>query len=331
VKKILYVMAGLLILTVLAACGVGLSNHQSPCGLYRRWQGLHMYVAPGSVTPTGLRLSIINKSELYFMYGAEFRIDRHTQDGWRPMPPISAGWFTIGFISSPNTVVEEDKSWEHMQLQPGLYRIVRNFREDEPFAFDPTPIWEREISEAYLYAVFTVKQDNANANYAWQKEQDELEAIMHARFDGLDLEILDYSPRGLSFTFANNNLYYSYIISGVFVGWGDTFPCGGFAWGTEYFVFSEGRSNNSWPFGNEKRLHPGEYLSLEVDWYNEIGYLYATGPTERPYDNRYIFNLTVGVALDVSDEYAHENFRRIIPGVPIVGNNIMASFDLESH
>ena len=41
------------------------------------WQGLYLYVAPGSVSPTGLRLSAINSSQdITFGHGVPFTIEQ---------------------------------------------------------------------------------------------------------------------------------------------------------------------------------------------------------------------------------------------------------------
>ncbi|MCL2674498.1 MAG: hypothetical protein FWE92_04120, partial [Defluviitaleaceae bacterium] len=327
-RKFLYVIAGLPVLFILAACineQTGqVAAHVSPpvvetivhsdkidvkdydddfYGVRSHWQGLHMYVNPGSVTPTGLRLSMINSSEkLNFGHGVMFRIEQYSDAGWSEVPVTgNIAWILPLLHVAPSTTVDEDISWEHMygELPPGQYRVVRSFIEEE--LFNPIPAWQRDIPEAYIYAVFTVDEDWQAAHGRWQSEQDELAAIAYARFEGLDLEILEYSPRGLSFTLTNNNSEYSYIIVGAFVGWEDIFPDGGFAGSVEYFIYSRGFHGDSWPFGSGKRLQPGEYLSLAVDWYDEIGYLAPS--MERYSPNPYTFELIVDVMLDVDEEY----------------------------
>jgi len=193
---------------------------------------------------------------------------------------------------------------------------------------DLRPMWEQDIADAYLYTTFTVAEDNQAAADEWQTQQEHLAAIAYARFDGLDLEIQEYSPRGLTFTLANNNPYYSYELNGIFVGWEDSFPGGGSGGAVEYFIFSRWgfRDGDSWPFDDNKTLHPGEYFTLEVDWYGQIGNL--TSSMSRSPLTPYVFDLVVDVTLDVDEEYINANFRHFIPGLPNVGHRIKAHFDI---
>jgi len=333
-KKILLAAAGLLALTLITACANYMEYPvpEAPMlppppatednELLSNWQGLHMYVALGSVTPTGLQLSMVNEGEINFGHGLMFSIEQHLDGAWVQVPFINdIGWRLPLLSVSPFTTIEENISWEHMhgQLPPGQYRVVRNFIIHD--MFDPAPMWERDIPESYLYAVFTVGQDWQASHDVWQHEQDDLAAIAFARFAGLDLEILEYSPRGLTFTLTNNASY-SYIIDSIFVGWEDAFPDGGFAGAVEYSIFSRWMDG-----GEEKKLLPGEQLSLEVDWYSQIGNL-SPGMERRHPPTRHIFDLVVDVTLDVDDDYIRENFRHVIPGVPGVSHRINAYFDL---
>ena len=346
-KKVLLITASVLILIILSACVYDLDNAQGVAvappstlealvhsggagdanGPHAYWQGLHMVVPEGSVTPTGLRLSMINDSELNFGHGVMFNIEQYSDGQWMQVPFISEVWWILPLLDvAPNTVVDENIGWVHMhgELPPGQYRILRNFMVHD--FFDPTPMWQRNIDEAYLYAVFTIETDWQDAHDLWQNAQDNLAATAFVRFDDLDLQILEYSPRGLSFTLANNSPEYSYIITGAFVGWEDTFPEGGFAGAVEYFIFSQGLPNDSWPFGHDMRLHPGEYLTLALDWYDEIGNL--TSSMAMRSRSPYIFDLIIDVMLDVDEEYIRENFQHSIPGLPGIGHRISASFDL---
>ena len=291
------------------------------------WQGLRMYVGEGSVTPTNLRLSMINNNtELNFGHGVMFGIEQYLEGSWEQVPFINDSAWPLPLLNvSPKTTVDENIFWEHIhgELQPGQYRLVRNFIEND--WLDPTPMWQRNIPDAYLYAVFTVVQDWQTAHEQWQREQDNLATIAYARFNGLDLQILEHSSRGLSFTLTNNNPYYSYIITSVFVGWEDNVPGVGSAGAVEYSIFPSWLSDsNSWPFGEEKKLHSGEYLFLEVDWYSQIGSLSST--TARLIPNPHVFDLVVDVTLDVDKEYIDENLRHMIPGLPGVHHRIRAKF-----
>ena len=106
------------------------------------WQSLRMYVEAGSVTPVGLRLSMINdNTELNFGHGVMFSIEQYLDGGWEQVPFIGDfGWILPLFNVEPKTTVDENIFWEHMhgELPPGLYRIVRNFIGFD--LFDLTPM-----------------------------------------------------------------------------------------------------------------------------------------------------------------------------------------------
>jgi len=288
-----------------------------------------MYVEAGSVTPVGLRLSMINdNTELTFGHGVMFSIEQYLGGSWEQVPFIGDyGWILPLLNVAPKTTVDENIFWEHMhgELPSGLYRIVRNFIEFD--LFDPAPMWQRDIPEIYLYATFVVTEDWQTAHDLWQQEQDSLALVAFSRFEELDLEILEYSPRGLTFTLTNNNPYYSYIIDSVFVGWEDNVLDVGSAGSVEYSIFPNWRNDsNSWPFGEYKSLGQGESFSLEIDWYDQIGYL--TPSMDRLNPNPYIFEIVVDVTLNVSEEYAIENFYHILPNIPSTSHRIRAFFDI---
>jgi len=244
---------------------------------------------------------------------------------WEQVPFINDVRWPLPLLSVvPMTTIDENISWVHMhgQLQPGQYRIVRNFIEND--WHDPTPMWERNIPEAYLYVTFVITEDWQAAHSQWQSEQQNLSDIAYARFDGLDLEILDHSTRGLTFVLANNNPDYSYIINSIFVGWRDIAPDGGFASAVEYSIFREWDSESV-----SKHLQPDEYLRLEVDWYNQIGHLSPSMARRYPF-NANIFDLVVDVVLDVDEDYINDNFRNVIPGLPGIGHRIRAEFDISN-
>ena len=343
-KKFILSIAGLLALIIITACAYQQDNNETPARpigedrqptvrpseadpQYRAprayWRGLHMYVTADSITPTGLQLSMINSEGQSFGHGVMFSIEQHTVAGWQQVPFVGDVFWILPLLSvGPYMTMEERITWEHMHgpLPPGQYRIVRNFMGFD----DQTQMWERDIPETYLYAIFTIQEDWQEAHARWQTHQDTLAATAYARFEGLDLEITEYSSTGLSFTLTNNNSYYTYIIQGAFVGWEDTY--GGAA---EYFIFSQGFENKSWPFGYDKRLHPGEALALDVDWYYERGCLTISWGMQS--SNPYVFELVMMVSLDVDEEYINQHFRHAIPGLPGMGHRIKASFDISRH
>jgi len=59
-------------------------------GAITHWKGLNMYVAAGSITPTGMCLSMINdNSELNFGHGVPFSIEQYSRGRWRQVPFIN--------------------------------------------------------------------------------------------------------------------------------------------------------------------------------------------------------------------------------------------------
>ncbi|MCL2224615.1 MAG: hypothetical protein FWB96_06585 [Defluviitaleaceae bacterium] len=358
-KKISAIAAGFAVLVIFVACGSGAADvsdvqpdvyyspieqelsaqyevaESEPCEPVdfpvESWRGLNMYAAAGGVTPTGLRLSMANESDTrHFGHGAPFTIEQYLGGDWERVPFISenVAWFSLLFIIFPDAVADEDITWAHMhgELEPGQYRVVRRFTEEN---WGGRGQIMGDNPAAYLYAAFTVEENWQDAYGAWQREQDELAAVAFGRFAGLDLEIAEHSARGLSFSLTNNNADYGYIINSVFVGWEMEFPDGGNAGGVEYSIFSEWviGGNLAWPFGNDKRLQPGEYFSLDVNWYTEIGELHSgMMPLDSPHP--YIFDLVLDVTLDVDEDYIAENFRRRMPNVPAASHRLRAEFDI---
>jgi hypothetical protein len=291
-----------------------------------KWEGLQMHALDGSVTPTGLRLSMVNASETQeFGHGTPFHVEEYSDGEWSQVPLIGdSAWFLPLLIIKPDKISDEDIFWEHMygQLTPGEYRVARSF------IFNPSDM-ASEWDEKYIYAEFTLREDWQERREQWQRILDSIAEFAFGRFAYLDLEITEHSTRGLSFTLTNNNYEYGYIIEGIFVGWSWKDPPGSRfgASGLEYSVYD----NWDWEKGerkNEKRLQPGEFFSLDVDWYDEIGELHADMSFDSPHPN--IFELVVSVSLDVDDEYMKENFRRTFPDLPGASHRIQAEFDISN-
>jgi len=285
-------------------------------------EGLHLYAETGSVTPTGLRMGIANNSAEQIGYGLEFHIEAYANGEWEQVPFITdVAWRQPLFILPPNTLIYDDISWEylHGELPPGRYRVAREILVD---------FHAREFE--YFHAVFDVAEDWQRVNEQWQLRQEYLAAQAFARFAGLDLEILQGDARGLTFRLANNNPTYTYIIENAFVGWEFEEPPGsGFgAAAVEYSIFIRGiiGGNLSWPFGNDTRLAPGQYISTHISWYETIGELHPGMAANSPHPN--IFEMVMYVTLDVDEEYIAENLNQRIPGIPGVSHRIKAEFDI---
>jgi len=162
-KKILLSVTLLLSLTMLVGCAndTTMIEHIYFQGEHTYWQGLHMYIPAESVTPTGSRLFIINNSsELYFGFGEPFNIEKYVNGSWEQVPFIDDVFWTMPlFIIEPMTTTRGGNlSWEHMhgQLQPGQYRIMRNFMEYDRYY--STPRRERGMPHANLYATFVITE-----------------------------------------------------------------------------------------------------------------------------------------------------------------------------
>ena len=346
-KKVFILVVSALIFTVVTACymyneyDVGYSYSQvlqqhepklppilqendTGHNMLSYWYGFLMHIDPGSVTPTGLRLAMINNADFYVGHGVMFNIEQYQNGDWEQVPFISDfGWILPLMIIKPDTISEENIEWSHMhgELPPGQYRLVRNFMNmgDDMWGV-------LRADEVYMFALFTVEDAWQDTFVKWQAKQDDVRAGAYARFDGLDLEIIDYSLTGLSFTLTNNNPDYSYIIHSVFVGWTDFFPEGGHAAAIEYFVFSVWHPSPSWPFEGEVVLNIGESIFIDVDWYAEIGYIYPAWRLDSP--NPTVFALVVDVNLYVDEVYAEKINRHIIPDVPGLGLRLTAEFDV---
>ena len=324
-KKITAIIISILSVVILLSCAAA-SGHNADASSSK--YGLHMYVSSGSVTPSGLRLTMVNNSEdITFGYGVMFSIERYANGIWEAVPTIDdVAWIAILLSVTHGKTIDEDISWEfmHGELEEGEYRIVRNFM---------VGLWnyetpEDERKEIYLYSVFTIGSDWEDDYSVWQNQQKELSAAAFARYEGLDLEILEYSSVGLTFSLTNNNPNYSYIINSVFVGWSDFIEGQGGASALEYSIFHDSPNEEfpMWPFERQKTMNYGDNIILEVNWYYEIGHL--TPSMQRLNPNPYIFDLTVAVTLDVDKEYINNNFNHTIPGLPNQTHIISANFDL---
>ena len=291
--------------------------------------GFHLYVAAGSVTPTGLRLAMVNEGAYHIGHGTRFRIEEYIGGEWAQVPFLGGQFWTLPLlIKPPQSTTEENISWEHMhgELPSGIYRVVRNF---SIFSWMDNRS-EHAGESADVYAVFVVS-DSPQATATrkvWMAQQSALAANALARFEGLDLEITEHSPRGLTFTLANNNPTYTYIINSIFVGWEDPFPYGGTSAGVEYIIFERyGLPNPAWDSSRNLRIAPGESITHEVYWYEEIGLLGESSWRQNP-PNPYIFDLVMDIRLDVSAAYVEEHFRHRIPDVPTTHYRIRTLFDI---
>jgi len=320
--------------TAAAVCVAVVDEYSSYGTPYTQcWQDFHMYVEQNSVTPTSLRLHMVNNNtEMFVTHGMMFRIEQFADGAWHPIPHIqdSGGFLPLLHVSQQQ-IVEEDIRWDftYGPLPPGLYRIVRNFELD--IWPHPVPRHRREIPAATVYATFTITDDWQTAHAQWLLEQKALQAAGYARFAGLDLVIVSYSTKGVHFTLTNNNPHYSYVIFGVSVGYEDAHEDGWVHRGTVYSIFRPTIHADDPPrsFGDSKILHPGEFISFEAEWYSSIGYLSPRLP--RDGDRQHIFDVVVWVFLDVDEDYINENFHRYVPGVLRSSHHIRASFDLTPY
>ena len=161
--KRIFIAVGLLLLAGLSACAyepaafVYDDNFVAPRS---HWQGLRMYVAADSITSTGLRLSMVNESEIIFGHGTVFHIQHYSAGVWRQVPFINEAFWTWPILKvNSNSTVDENISWEHMhgQLPPGKYRVVRSFMERNQSGTSWAQAWNR--GEARLHAIFIVEGD----------------------------------------------------------------------------------------------------------------------------------------------------------------------------
>ncbi|MCL2200234.1 MAG: hypothetical protein FWB80_15085 [Defluviitaleaceae bacterium] len=141
-------------------------------------EGFFLYVTAGSVTPMGLRLSMVNNTDSEVTHGTPFQIRKYNDGEWEAVPFIRDGirWRRPLLIIAPRTTRDENISWEHMhgELPPGRYSIVREFNIGRRFA------------------IFYVVED-------WET------ACAYARFESLDVEILEHSVTSISFSKRQTN------------------------------------------------------------------------------------------------------------------------------
>ena len=111
-----------------------------------------MKVKKGSVSPSGLTVVLINKSDQEGMYGEDFRLERRIHDEWIQVKVTiegNYGFNDIGFNlnSKSQALWTADWTWLYGLLDPGEYRIIKtllDFRETGDFG-------EQELSAEFTF------------------------------------------------------------------------------------------------------------------------------------------------------------------------------------
>ena len=150
--KIFFGLNILVVIMMISASDIAEKNSVT---IYNNWNGLHMQVEADSVTPKGLKLSVVNESLFAFRYGMFFRIEEYSDNAWRQVPFVDGepGWFLVGYFVLPGFTAHETINWEHMHghLQQGNYRLIKKFTEGLR-----TPKIPLDTIDFYLYVPFTI-------------------------------------------------------------------------------------------------------------------------------------------------------------------------------
>jgi len=279
------------------------------------FEDFHMYIPAGSVTPTSVRLSMINEGSQHISHGVMFQIEQYQNGSWNQPPLIINDVFWIlPLLNVPsNTTIDENINWEwkHGPLPPGTYRVVRHFNAGH----NP-----QNHHHGYLYALFQIKDDWKETHDQWQSEQNTHANIAFERFENLNITITNQNNYGLDFTLTNNNPHYAYYIHTIFIGFEDRNPDGAHSAGLVYSIF------HSWEAETPKHLAQNETLSMTINWYNEIGNIMETHRWQPT--NPYQWQLVIDVQLDVDEAYINKHFRQNIPNVPNQNHRIYKDFEI---
>lgn len=252
--------------------------------------GLHLIVDTASITPVGLYLYMVNNTRFIYLYGPAFVIEKWEDDTWVSVPSFDHGWNEPGLIVEAQFTRSQQVNWLFIYgaLQPGTYRFVRSFRTYyNDWNFHP----HRGLIQEYYYVPFIIGEEWANFYQQWQEEQEAHQATLAARFAGLDIDIHSYNVDEVHFTLTNNNPYYAYFISGVFIDWQRQTP-NGVDRDTVYNFFT-----------NDKRLDIGESFTTTLNW------------SDVHIQNRHAhrtFIINIGVTVDA--DYIDESLRFQLPG-----------------
>ncbi|MCL2364265.1 MAG: hypothetical protein FWC71_06335 [Defluviitaleaceae bacterium] len=278
------------------------------------FEGFRLYIPADSVTPTGVRLSMINNTERNISHGTMFHVERYEDGTWARIPYVNSVAWTLPLLSiQAQATIHSDIGWEFMygELTPGKYRVVRTFS----IGWNADPSAGRNF-----FAIFHISDEWQETHDSWLAEQDALAEIAFGRFAHLDIMITNHNRHGLDFTLTNNNPHYAYYINMIFMGWEEIHPEGRRSAGLEYMIF------NHWEANDPKHLAVGESLSMTVNWYDEIGCI--TNIHRWQTINPYLWQLVIDVQLDVDEAYIHEHFRHNVPGAPGQGHRLYAEFEI---
>jgi len=91
--------------------------------------GVTMNAKNGTVSSTGLIVTLENNSDQQYVYGEEFMLEKEIEENWYQVPVITAdyGFNDIGYNLASSEVEELaiDWDWLYGSLDTGKYRIVK--------------------------------------------------------------------------------------------------------------------------------------------------------------------------------------------------------------
>ena len=153
-KKRLIMMVFFLLLFILPIWGCGdkaPAENESPHGEVNQVPGVEMTVKEGSERRTGLSLRMENTTEIAYITGSFYALERKEDGKWNEVlktPSDTArGWTLVAYPIAPKGSREEtiDWVWLYGELPPGEYRVIKEISEDKP-----------ESETFYLAAEFTI-------------------------------------------------------------------------------------------------------------------------------------------------------------------------------
>ncbi len=108
-----------------------------------------MVIKEGTLTNTRATIIITDLSNDDNTYGAWFRIDKKVNEKWKEAPRLTDNddWNLIGYHVDENNKLELEEDWSYIygELEPGEYRIVKDY------------LGKNEIRGNYVYAEFTIQ------------------------------------------------------------------------------------------------------------------------------------------------------------------------------
>lgn len=116
---------------ILTACSQKPSSEPTPFATVNSLDSVTMNTIPGTVTPTGLTVTIDNRSNKRLLYGQYFSVEKKIDGYWYEVPILEDAYSFIdrGHNVKAQKSVEWEVDWEGYYgiLDSGEYRILKEF------------------------------------------------------------------------------------------------------------------------------------------------------------------------------------------------------------